>query len=81
MKNKFEILCPGRNCPKCKRLIKYLEAVIQEYHVEAEIIVHTKLMDFLKFKTWVLPSVYVNGCKVSRGYRPKKEDILNNLMK
>ena len=79
MKNKIEILCPGRNCPKCKRFIKYFERFIAENNIEAEIIVLTSLKEFLRFKTWLLPSIFINGLKVGRGYIPNEKKILDAL--
>lgn len=56
-----------------------MELQITENQFDAEIVIVTGLKDFLKFNTWILPSVYVNGVKVSRGYKPRTEDIIANL--
>lgn len=81
MKNKIEILCPGRNCPKCKRFIRYFEKFIADNKIEAEIVVVTSLKEFLRFKTWLLPSIFINGIKVGRGYIPRDEIILKAIIK
>jgi glutaredoxin-related protein len=75
MMNKIEILCPGRNCPKCKRFVRYFENFVIDNNIEAEIIVLTSLKEFLRFKTWLLPSVFINDIKVGRGYIPNEKKI------
>ena len=79
MINKIEILCPRRSCPKCRKLIRFLEDQIEEHQWDAELVIVSKWSDFLKFRTWILPSVFVNGVKVSRGYQPNTKDIIENL--
>ncbi len=79
MRNKIEILCPRRSCPKCRKLIRFLEDQIEEHQWDAELVIVSKWSEFLKFRTWILPSVFVNGVKVSRGYQPKTKDIIENL--
>jgi len=80
MKNRIEILCPSRHCPKCRKMISFLENNIVKYQRDAELIIVTNLKDFLRFNIWILPSIFINGNKVSRGYTPNIKDIINNLI-
>ncbi len=79
MENKIEILCPSRQCPRCKKMITYLERLIAKNNWDAKIVVVTSLKELLKFNTWILPSVFVNGAKVARGYKPIAKDIVPYL--
>jgi hypothetical protein len=78
-KNRIEVLCPGKRCPKCMRIVSFLNNFIKDNSIKADIEIVTGLSNFLKYNTWILPSVYINGKKVSRGYNPNPEDILANL--
>jgi len=77
LKNKIEILCPSRKCPKCRRFIRYFEDFLSENNIEAEITVITSLKDFISYKTWILPSIFINGKKAGRGYIPEKDKIFS----
>jgi hypothetical protein len=79
LKNKIEILCPGRNCRKCRRFINYFEKFIADNSIDAEIIVITSLKEFIRFRTWILPSVFINDKKVGRGYIPDEKVIFEAL--
>ena len=72
---RIEILCPARNCPRCKRFVKFMEEFIEKNQINADLIIITKLKEILKFNTWILPSIFINGQKISRGYIPKNKDI------
>jgi len=56
-----------------------MEELIAKNNWDAGIIVITSLKELLKFNTWILPSVYVNGKKVVRGYKPIAKDIIPHL--
>ncbi len=79
-KKEIEILCPNKKCPKCKRFIAFFEKIIKENKTDAEIIIITGLKELLQYKTWILPTSYINGKKVSRGYLPKNEEVLKFLI-
>ncbi len=42
----------------------------------ANIEIITNLKHILKFRTWILPTVIINGKIASRGIYPRKEKIL-----
>lgn len=79
MKNKIEVLCPSKSCPRCKKFVRFLTEMIEREEWEVQLVIITQLKDLLTFKTWILPSVFVNGHKVSRGYKPTKEQIVKYL--
>ncbi len=77
--NHIEILSPGENCRRTRKIIRYVKALMDEHKVNAEIEVITETQSFLNYRTWILPTVVVNGKIVSRGYRPSEKNILKNL--
>lgn len=77
--NHIEILSPGKNCRRSKKIIRYVETLIENHQLEAQIEVITEAKSFLNYRTWILPTVVVNGKIVSRGYRPSEKNILKNL--
>ncbi len=79
MNNRIDILSPGNACHKTKKLQRFMERFVRKYHVDAEIRVVTEPETLLAYRTWILPSVFVNGRPVARGYRPSEENILKNL--
>ena len=81
MINKVEILSPGTNCRKTSRLIKYLKLFFKENNIEAEFVIVDNAEEFDKYKTWILPTIILNGKIVARGYKPVNKVIFNNLNK
>jgi hypothetical protein len=37
--------------------------------------------EFEKYKTWILPTIIINGNIVARGYKPADEVIFKSLIK
>ncbi len=81
MKNSVEILSPGPNCWKTKKIIKSIEQFFEKNSIEAEFRVINTIDDFVKYKTWILPTILINGKIVARGYRPSNLKILNSIIK
>ena len=79
MKHKFEILCPSRKCSKCKKIIQRVEKIISQLEIDAEIEIITQLQEMLDFETWIIPSLFLDGKILTRGYMPTQEDILKIL--
>lgn len=77
--NHIEILSSGKSCRRSKKIIRYVETLIENHQLEAQIEVITEAKSFLNYRTWILPTVVVNGKIVSRGYRPSEKNILKNL--
>ncbi len=78
--NKVEILSPSSRCWKTRKIIDYLEKFFNENNIEAEFKIISNNEEFVNYDTWILPSVFINGKVVARGYKPVKERILKNVI-
>jgi len=81
MTAKLFILCPGQKCKKCIRMVKQVEEAVQESGMEAEVVIVDKIDELVKFNTWVLPALVINGKMVARGYVPEKSKIIAEMRK
>ena len=79
MINKIKILSPGQGCWKTKKIIKYLRTFFLENNIQAEFVIITELEEFLKYETWILPTIVINDKIVARGYKPSKDTILKSI--
>ncbi len=57
----IHILCPNKKCPKCDRLKKNLTNVLKELKIDYKLNVFTEIDDMIKFKTAILPAIFVNS--------------------
>ena len=80
MKNLIEILSPGPGCWKTRKIIGSLKHFFEENGIEAEFKIISESEEYVKYDTWILPTVLVNGNIVARGYRPPNERIFNHLI-
>jgi hypothetical protein len=81
MSVRLDILCPGSKCRKCKRMIKQVEEAVMESGLEAEVKIVDSIDELLKYPTWVLPSLVINGKMFARGYVPDKSKIIDEMKK
>ena len=79
--NKIKILALGPGCRKAKKIMKSMKEFIDENSINVEFEIVSSLKEFLKYKTWILPTVVINNKVVARGYRPTNEVIISNLNK
>ena len=79
MSLKVEILCPSKKCRKCKRMIRTVEKVLTDEKIAAEVSILDRVEDYVRYDTWVLPSLFVNGISVARGYVPPREELTLTL--
>ncbi len=77
--NKIIILSPGKGCWKTKKIIRYLEIFSRNHHFKTNIIVISEIKNLIKYRTWILPTIIINGKIVARGYRPSKKKLLEVL--
>lgn len=70
MKHDIRILCPGRKCGKCRRMIARVEEAVEVEEVDADIQIVNSFGELVKYKTWILPTLIVNNEIVARGYIP-----------
>ena len=79
MTNKIEILSPGPGCHKTQRIINSIKKLLETKQVEFELQIISNPADFLKYRTWILPTVIINNKIVSRGYKPSNKKIFETL--
>ncbi len=79
--NKIVILSPGKRCWKTRKIIAYIEDFSNAHGFNSEITIETSLKSFLKYRTWILPTVIINGKIIARGYKPSEKQLLEVLIK
>lgn len=79
MTQDIKILCPGRKCGKCRRMIERVEEAVKVSGVEANIQIVDSIEEFVKYNTWILPTLVINGQNVARGYVPDIKVIQKHL--
>lgn len=73
------ILCPGQKCRKCKRMVRQVEEAVQESGLETKVNIVDTIEELVKFNTWVLPALVINGRMIARGYVPEKSKIIDEM--
>ena len=81
MTAKLFILCPGTKCRKCTKMVKQVEEAVLESGMEAEVRIVDTIEELVKFNTWVLPALVINGKMFARGYVPEKSKIISEMKK
>ncbi len=79
--NTITILSPGKGCWKTRKIIGYVEMFLSKHKIESQITVETDIKKLIKYRTWILPTVIVNGKIVARGYRPPGKKLMEALNK
>ena len=79
MKNEVKILSPGPNCWKTKKIIKSLQQFFTDNNIKVDFKIINNAEEFLKYKTWILPTIIINNKIVARGYRPSNNKTLENI--
>ena len=74
---KIKIL--GTGCPNCLTLEKRVRAVVEQYNINAEIILVKDIMDIMAFNIMSTPALVVNEKVVAKGRIPKDSEIINWL--
>jgi 3-deoxy-D-manno-octulosonic-acid transferase len=80
-KNNITVLSPGKGCWKTKKIIGYIERFLSKYRIKSEITVETDIKQFFKYRTWILPTIIINGKIVARGYKPSEKKLFETLKK
>ena len=81
MTAKLFILCPGSKCRKCRKMIQKVNEAVLESGMEAEVKIVDTIEELVKFNTWVLPALVINGKMFARGYVPEKNKIIDEIKK
>ena len=70
----------GKNCRKVIRFEKRLQKVALELNIEINVIKKTTLPEFLKYDTYLLPTVLFDKTMI-RGRFPKNKELKMLLLK
>ena len=60
-------------------MIRQVEEAVLESGLEAEVKILDTLDDLMKYNTYVLPALVINGKMLARGYVPEKSKIIEEL--
>lgn len=60
-------------------MIAMVENAVEVSGVDANIEIVDSIKEFVKYKTWILPTLVINGKNVARGYVPDVEVIQKHL--
>ncbi len=79
MENEIKIFCPKKKCGKCIRLVARVEEAIKISGVSWKITNVDSLDEMMKYPTWILPTLVINGRVAARGYVPSVKMIAKEL--
>jgi len=60
-------------------MIRTVEEIVETEHINANVVVLDSVDDYVRFNTWVLPSLFIDGMSVARGYTPMRENLVRKL--
>jgi hypothetical protein len=60
-------------------MVRQVEEAVQESRIETEVKIIDKIEDLIKFNTYVLPALVINGKMFARGYVPEKSKIIQEM--
>jgi hypothetical protein len=76
VRNEVKILCPGRQCVRCRRLISRVQEAERISGSNTIIIIVDSMDEISTFNTWILPTLVINNQVVARGYAPSVKQII-----
>ena len=79
MENEIKIFCPKKKCGKCTRLFARVEEAIKISGQSWKIEKVDSLDEVMKYPTWILPTLVINGKIAARGYVPSVKMIVKKL--
>ena len=77
----IELLCPSTMCGKCKRIIENLEQIFNEINEQLNLQIVTELDEMLKYRSWILPSLFINKKLIYAGYVPPIKYLRDRILK
>ncbi len=81
----IQLLCPSTMCGKCQKVIRNLEQIFDELNEKLNLRIITDLDEMIEYKSWILPSLFINKKLIYAGYIPPikylRERILNEFYK
>jgi hypothetical protein len=79
LKKGIKIFCPKRKCGKCTRLVFHVEEAISISGLPRKIEIVDSMDEMMKYPTWILPTLVINGKIAARGYVPSVKMIVKRL--
>jgi len=79
LENEIKIFCPKKKCGKCTRLFARVEEAIKISGQSCKIEKVDSLDEMMKYPTWILPTLVINGKVAARGYVPSVKMIAKKL--
>jgi len=77
----FTLLCPERKCHKCMAMEKLVEYLVNSFFPEARVVRLHRPEDMAFYNTWVVPSLFLNGSPIARGYVPDAGKAIERIRK
>jgi len=75
MIHSVKLLCPSKKCRKCIRFEQKIAEKFRQLDKAVIIEIIDQQKDCMRYNTWILPTVVINGKVVSRGYVPAVSQI------
>lgn len=60
-------------------MVRQVEEAVLESGLETKVNIVDTIEELVKFNTWVLPALVINGRMVARGYVPEKSKIIEEM--
>jgi len=60
-------------------MVRQVEEAVQESGLETKVNIVDTIEELVKFNTWVLPALVINGRMIARGYVPEKSKIIDEM--
>jgi len=79
LERKIKIFCPKKKCGKCTRLFARVEEAIKISGQSWKIEKIDSPDEMMKYPTWILPTLVINGKVAARGYVPSVKMIEKKL--
>ncbi|MDY6827078.1 MAG: thioredoxin family protein [Bacillota bacterium] len=71
----MEIKVLGTGCPKCNKLEKLVEEVLEETQIEAKVKKESDLNEIARAGVMITPALMINGEVRTSGKVPSKEEL------
>ena len=66
----IQLLCPSTMCSKCTKIITNLEIIFKEIGEDLNLKIVKTTEEMQEYRTWILPSLFVNKKLIYAGYVP-----------
>ena len=62
-------------------MVQTVQEAVEESGTEVDVKILDTIEELVKFNTWVLPALVINGKMFARGYVPEKSKIIEEMKK